>query len=127
GVGGSYLGAKAALTMLEGNQFKEQENEVIFVGNTFSSNYTYNVIDYIKDKDFSVNVISKSGTTTEPAVAFRIFRNLLKEKYGKDYNKRIFVTTTINKGALYNLAVDVGYEIFSIPEDIGGRYSVLTT
>ncbi|MFA7435100.1 MAG: glucose-6-phosphate isomerase [Bacilli bacterium] len=127
GVGGSYLGAKAALTMLEGNQFKEQENEVIFVGNTFSSNYTYNVIDYIKDKDFSVNVISKSGTTTEPAVAFRIFRNLLKEKYGKDYNKRIFVTTTINKGALYNLAVDEGYEIFSIPEDIGGRYSVLTT
>ena len=126
GVGGSYLGAKAGLTMLDQNPFRKQEPEVIFVGNTFSSNYTYDVLDYIKDKDFSINVISKSGTTTEPAVAFRIFRNLLKEKYGSEYNKRIFTTTTIGKGALYELAVDEGYEIFPIPEDIGGRYSVLT-
>jgi len=127
GVGGSYLGAKAALTMLEYNPLKKQYTEVLFVGNTFSSNYTYDVLDYIKNKDFSINIISKSGTTTEPAVAFRIFKGLLKEKYGKNYNKRIYATTTIGKGALYNLAVEEGYEIFSIPEDIGGRYSVLTT
>src|SRR5690554_2884454 len=127
GVGGSYLGAKAALSLLDLNPLKKKDKEVIFVGNTFSSDYTYNVYEYIKDKDFSINIISKSGTTTEPAVAFRIFRNLLKEKYGSEYNKRIYATTTLNKGALYNLAVDEGYEIFSIPEDIGGRYSVLTT
>lgn len=127
GVGGSYLGAKAGLTLLDPNPFKKHDTEVIFVGNTFSSNYTYDVIDYIKDKDFSVNVISKSGQTTEPAVAFRIFRNLLKEKYGKDYKDRVYVTTTKGKGALDELAIDAGYEIFYIPEDIGGRYSVLTT
>lgn len=127
GVGGSYLGAKAGLTMLDQNPFRKHETEVIFVGNTFSSNYTYDVLDYIKDKDFSINIISKSGTTTEPAVAFRIFRNLLKEKYGSEYNKRIYATTTIGKGALYQLAAEEEYEIFSIPEDIGGRYSVLTT
>ena len=127
GIGGSYLGAKAGLEMLANNEFKETENEIIFVGNSLSSNYTSMVLKYIEDKDFSINVISKSGTTTEPAVAFRIFRKALKEKYGRDYNKRIYVTTTLNKGALYNLARDEGYQIFSIPEDIGGRYSFLTT
>ena len=126
GIGGSYLGAMAALSLLAPNPLKSKETEVIFIGNTFSSSYTYDVMDYIKDKDFSINIISKSGTTTEPAVAFRLFRNLLKEKYGKGYNKRIIATTTLNKGALYNLSVEEGYEIFSIPEDIGGRYSVLT-
>lgn len=127
GVGGSYLGAQAALSILDVNPLKKKDKEVIFVGNTFSSDYTYNVYEYLKDKDFSINIISKSGTTTEPAVAFRIFKNLLKEKYGSKYNERIVATTTLNKGALYELAVTEGYEIFSIPEDIGGRYSVLTT
>lgn len=126
GVGGSYLGAQAALSILDINPLKKRDKEVIFVGNTFSSDYTYSVYDYIKDRDFSINVISKSGTTTEPAVAFRIFKNLLKEKYGSKYNERIVATTTLNKGALYELAVSEGFEIFPIPEDIGGRYSVLT-
>lgn len=126
GIGGSYLGAKAAITMFEASPFKKPEYEVIFAGNTFSSEYTEKVYDYLKDKDFSINVISKSGTTTEPAVAFRLFRKLLKDKYGKDFNKRIYVTTSLNKGALYKLAMDEGYKVFSIPEDIGGRYSVLT-
>jgi glucose-6-phosphate isomerase len=127
GIGGSYLGAKAGLDMLLGNRFKTRDNEIIFVGNTLSSNYTAYVMDYLKDKDFAINVISKSGTTTEPAIAFRIFSNLLKEKYGKDYNKRIYATTTYNKGSLYKLAVDEEYTIFTIPESIGGRFSVLTT
>ncbi len=127
GIGGSYLGAKAALDLLGPSQYEKSDHEVIFVGNTFSSEYTNEIIEYLKDKDFSINVISKSGTTTEPAVAFRIFKKLLKEKYPNDYNKRIFATTTLNKGALFNLASTEGYEMFTIPEDIGGRYSVLTS
>ncbi|HEY8395618.1 MAG TPA: glucose-6-phosphate isomerase [Bacilli bacterium] len=126
GIGGSYLGAKAGLSMLSPYFKKAGKTELIFVGNTLSSAYTQEVLDYLADKDFSINVISKSGTTTEPAVAFRIFRKLLEEKYGREANKRIYATTTIGKGVLYKLSKENGYEIFSIPEDIGGRYSVLT-
>lgn len=126
GIGGSYLGAKSALSMLKPYFRKANELEVIFVGNTLSSTYTKELMDYLSNKDFSINVISKSGTTTEPAIAFRIFKNLLESKYGDNYNQRVYCTTTLNKGALYSLAVINKYQIFSIPEDIGGRYSVLT-
>jgi glucose-6-phosphate isomerase len=126
GVGGSYLGAKAALSMLTPYFHQDGHPEVIFTGNSFSSAYVTAVLDYVKNKDFSVNVISKSGTTTEPAVAFRLFRKLLKEKYGDGFSKRIYCTTTIGKGILYSEAADNGYMTFPIPEDIGGRYSVLT-
>lgn len=125
GIGGSYLGAKAGLDMLT-PYFKKKGTEVIFVGNTLSSTYTAEVLDFLKDKDFSINVISKSGTTTEPAVTFRIFKKLLEGKYGSEARNRIFVTTTIGKGVLYGLAKREGYEIFAIPEGVGGRYSVLT-
>lgn len=126
GVGGSYLGAKAALSMLTPYFHQDGYPEVIFAGNSFSSTYITSVLEYVKNKDFSVNVISKSGTTTEPAVAFRLFRKLLKEKYGEAFPKRVYCTTTIGKGILYSEAADNGYSIFPIPEDIGGRYSVLT-
>ena len=96
-----------------------------FAGHTLSSSYTRELIDYL-GKNFSVNVISKSGTTTEPAIAFRIFKKLLEEKYGEEARERIYVTTTIGKGALYGIAEENGYEMFGISEDIGGRYSVLT-
>ena len=126
GIGGSYLGAKAALSMLNNYFPSKDELEVIFVGNTLSSTYTKEVYDYLQDKDFSINVISKSGTTTEPALSFRLFKKLLEAKYGGEYYKRVYCTTTIGKGALYKLAKENNYQIFSIPEDIGGRYSVLT-
>ncbi|MGD9886757.1 MAG: glucose-6-phosphate isomerase [Bacilli bacterium] len=126
GIGGSYLGAKSALSMLEGYLKQKQGLEVLFVGNTLSSTYTKAVYDYLENKDFSINVISKSGTTTEPAIAFRLFRGLLQKKYGTSFNERIYCTTTIGKGVLYSEAVNNNYQIFSIPEDIGGRYSVLT-
>lgn len=133
GIGGSYLGAKAAIEML-GNTFKnslkkEERNapEVYFAGNSISSSYILDLIDVIGDRDYSVNVISKSGTTTEPALAFRIFKEDLEKRYGKEgATKRIYATTDKSKGALRTLATEEGYETFVIPDNIGGRFSVLT-
>ncbi|MFD2830114.1 glucose-6-phosphate isomerase [Corticicoccus populi] len=126
GIGGSYLGAKAALEMLT-PKFKNDKGvpEVIFVGHHLSSHYINELKNYLSDKDFSINVISKSGTTTEPAVAFRIFKQLIEEKY-EDPTDRIYVTTDKEKGALNQLGRDKGYEMFVVPDDVGGRYSVLT-
>lgn len=124
GIGGSYLGAKAALEMLNPT-FRSHGTEVIFAGHNLSSHYINELKDYLADKDFSINVISKSGTTTEPAIAFRIFKQLLEEKY-EDVKERIFVTTDRSKGALKQLADAEDYETFVVPDDIGGRYSVLT-
>ncbi|CAM4260453.1 glucose-6-phosphate isomerase [Lederbergia lenta] len=133
GIGGSYLGARAALEMLNHSFYnavsKEQRKapQIIFVGNNISSTYMTDVMDLLDGKDFSINVISKSGTTTEPALAFRIFRKLLEEKYGsEEAKKRIFATTDQEKGALKTLSNEEGYETFVIPDDVGGRYSVLT-
>jgi glucose-6-phosphate isomerase len=133
GIGGSYLGARAAIEMLQHSFYnalsKEQRKtpQVIFVGNNISSTYMRDLIDVLDGKDFSVNVISKSGTTTEPAIAFRIFRKLLEEKYGQEEaRKRIYATTDKARGALKTLATEEGYETFVIADDIGGRYSVLT-
>lgn len=133
GIGGSYLGARAALEMLN-HSFqnllsKEKRNapQIIFVGNHLSSTYMADLFDLLQDKDFSINVISKSGTTTEPAVAFRIFKKHLEEKYGMEEAKnRIYATTDKVKGALKTSADQAGYETFVIPDDVGGRYSVLT-
>ncbi|GGA76534.1 glucose-6-phosphate isomerase [Ornithinibacillus halotolerans] len=133
GIGGSYLGAKAALEMLN-HSFqdlltKEQRKvpQVIFVGHHMSSTYMKELFDVLKGKDFSINIISKSGTTTEPAIAFRIFKKYLEEKYGLEEAKsRIFATTDKEKGALKGLADEAGYETFVIPDDVGGRFSVLT-
>lgn len=133
GIGGSYLGARAAIDMLNHSfynalsQDKRKTPQVIFVGNSISSTYTKDVFDLLEGKDVSINVISKSGTTTEPAIAFRIFRKYLEEKYGAEEAKgRIFATTDREKGALKTLADEQGYESFVIPDDVGGRYSVLT-
>jgi glucose-6-phosphate isomerase len=133
GIGGSYLGARAAIEMLNHSFYnalsKEQRKtpQVIFVGNNISSTYMKDLYDLLEGKDFSINVISKSGTTTEPALAFRIFRKLLIEKYGQAEAKhRIFATTDKARGALKTLATEEGYESFVIPDDVGGRYSVLT-
>ena len=126
GIGGSYLGARSAYEMLR-KYFNPQGVEVIFVGNQLSSTYISELMDYLKDKDFSINVISKSGTTTEPAIAFRIFKDFMEKKYGKNNIKdRIFATTDKAKGALKKLADDEGFEEFVVPDDVGGRYSVLT-
>ncbi len=133
GIGGSYLGARAVIEALT-NTFYNYQNKkqrkfpkILYAGNNLSTSYINDLIDYIQDKDFSINVISKSGTTTEPAIAFRIFRNLLEDKYGlKEAQKRIYVTTDKQKGALKQLADDEGYETFVIPDNVGGRYSVLT-
>lgn len=127
GIGGSYLGAKSAVEMLK-PYFGTNKNgvEVIFVGNHISSTYIADLKDYLKDKDFSINVISKSGTTTEPSIAFRIFKDLLIEKYGNDAAKRIYATTDKKKGALKTEADALGYQEFVVPDDVGGRYSVLT-
>ena len=128
GIGGSYLGARAAIEMLTSSfRTNTEYPEIVFVGNHLSSSYTKELLDYLQGKDFSVNVISKSGTTTEPAVAFRLFKQLVEEKYGKDEaKKRIFATTDKSKGALKQLADNEGYETFVVPDDVGGRYSVLT-
>lgn len=133
GIGGSYLGAKAAIDMLTSSFYNLQSKEerkapqILFAGNSISSSYLNDLVNYVKDKDFSVNVISKSGTTTEPAIAFRVFRELLVKKYGKDGAKeRIFATTDKARGALKNLSDKEGYETFVIPDDVGGRFSVLT-
>ena len=124
GIGGSYLGAKAALEMLQPT-FENKGTQVVFVGHHLSAHYMNELKSYLKGKDFSINVISKSGTTTEPAIAFRVFKQLLEEKYD-DVKDRIFVTTDREKGALKKLADTEGFETFTVPDDIGGRFSVLT-
>ncbi len=126
GIGGSYLGAKSAIEMLR-KYFGNEGVEVIFVGNHISSTYCAELLDYIKDKDFSINVISKSGTTTEPAIAFRVFKDYIEKRYGKEEAKnRIYATTDKARGALKTLADAEGYEEFVVPDDVGGRFSVLT-
>ena len=133
GIGGSYLGARAVIEALTSSFYNMLPNkqrkypQVLYVGNNLSPNYINELIEYIGDKDFSVNVISKSGTTTEPAVAFRIFREILENKYGIDEARsRIYATTDKAKGALKTLAQNEGYEQFVVPDNVGGRYSVLT-
>ena len=131
GIGGSYLGAKAAIDMLTDTfsnyEAKKGNPRIVYAGNSISSSYLSDVLSFVKDKDFSVNIISKSGTTTEPALAFRLLRNLLIEKYGMDEaKKRIYATTDKEKGALKNFADKEGYETFVVPDDVGGRFSVLT-
>ncbi len=131
GIGGSYLGARAAIEFVNGQMYNSIRPdgipEVYFVGSSISSSYLNDVIKIIGDRDFCVNVISKSGTTTEPAIAFRIFKKLCEDKYGKDGAKdRIFATTDKARGALKKLADDEGYETFVVPDDVGGRFSVLT-
>ena len=131
GIGGSYLGARAGLEFVKGtfgNQLHEGPGvEVYFAGNNLSSSYIQDLLDIIGDRDFSVNVISKSGTTTEPAAAFRIFKAKLEERYGKDgARERIYATTDKAKGALRGLAEAEGYETFVVPDDIGGRFSCLS-
>ncbi len=127
GIGGSYLGARAVIAALTPNFGKVSgAPEVIYAGTNLSGKYLDELLSYIKDKEVSVNVISKSGTTTEPGIAFRLIRDLMIEKYGDKANERIFATTDANKGALKELAGAEGYEKFIVPDDIGGRYSVLT-
>ena len=133
GIGGSYLGARAAIEFLRHGFYnmisKEQRKtpEIYFVGNSISSTYLKNLIDVIGDRDFSINMISKSGTTTEPAIAFRVLKSLMEKKYGKEEAaKRIYATTDRAKGSLKGLATEEGYETFVVPDDIGGRFSVLT-
>ncbi len=126
GIGGSYLGARAAIEMLK-KYFNQTGVEVIFVGNQISSTYVAELLEYLKDKDFFINVISKSGTTTEPAIAFRIFKEYIEERYGKaEAKNRIYATTDKAKGALKTLADAEGYMTFVVPDDVGGRFSVLT-
>uniref|UniRef100_UPI003FEDF632 glucose-6-phosphate isomerase n=1 Tax=Roseburia sp. TaxID=2049040 RepID=UPI003FEDF632 len=133
GIGGSYLGARAAIEFLRhgfyNNLPKEvrETPEIYYAGNSISGTYLKGLIDVIGDRDFSVNIISKSGTTTEPAIAFRVFKEMLEKKYGKEgAAKRIYATTDKAKGALKNLATEEGYETFVVPDDVGGRFSVLT-
>ncbi len=131
GIGGSYLGARAAIEMLTDTFYNLNPTnkcpKIIYAGNSISSSYLADVIDLVKDKDFSVNIISKSGTTTEPALAFRILREILIKKYGTEgAKKRIYATTDKARGALKTFADAEGYETFVIPDDIGGRFSVLT-
>ena len=126
GIGGSYLGARAAIEAING-LYPTNKVEIIYVGNTFSSNYISQVVNYIENKEFAINCISKSGTTTETSIAFRIFKELAEKRYGKEEaRKRIIATTDKEKGALKTLANNEGYETYTIPDDIGGRYSVLT-
>ncbi|MCI9390038.1 MAG: glucose-6-phosphate isomerase [Lachnospiraceae bacterium] len=133
GIGGSYLGARAAIEFLRHgfyNQItpeKRKTPEIYYVGNSISSSYIQGLIDVIGERDFSINMISKSGTTTEPAIAFRVFKGILEKKYGKEEAaKRIYATTDKARGALKNLATEEGYETFVVPDDVGGRFSVLT-
>ncbi|MBR1968786.1 MAG: glucose-6-phosphate isomerase [Clostridia bacterium] len=131
GIGGSYLGARMAVEMLHHNFFnlnKEKDGvDIFFAGNNISSTYLADLVETVKDMDFSINIISKSGTTTEPAIAFRIFRKLLIDKYGKEgARERIYATTDKERGALKKLSDEEGYETFVVPDDVGGRYSVLT-
>ncbi|MDD3224524.1 MAG: glucose-6-phosphate isomerase [Clostridium sp.] len=133
GIGGSYLGARAAIEMMSSSfdhsisKDKRKNPEIYFCGNNISSTYLSDLLEAVEGKDISVNVISKSGTTTEPSIAFRIFRELLEKKYGvEEARKRIYATTDAHKGALKTLADNEGYETFVVPDDVGGRYSVLT-
>ncbi|WP_035100459.1 glucose-6-phosphate isomerase [Aneurinibacillus terranovensis] len=133
GIGGSYLGARSAVELLQPTFYNQLPREkrkgpaVYFVGNNISSAYIAEVLDLVKDKDLYINVISKSGTTLEPALAFRIFRNLIEERYGKEgARERIITTTDKAKGVLKGLADDEGYETFVVPDEVGGRFSVLT-
>ena len=131
GIGGSYLGARAAIEFVNGQMFNgvrpEGIPEIYFAGNNISSSYLNDIIKIIGDRDFSVNIISKSGTTTEPAIAFRVFKKMLEEKYGKEGAKgRIYATTDKVRGALKALSDAEGYETFVVPDDVGGRFSVLT-
>ena len=133
GIGGSYLGARAAIEALRHSFYnvipKEQRKtpQIFFAGNNISSTYLEHLLEVVGDRDFSINIISKSGTTTEPAIPFRLFKRLLIEKYGeKEAAKRIYATTDKAKGALKNLADAEGYETFVVPDDVGGRFSVLT-
>lgn len=133
GIGGSYLGARAAIEFLRHGFYNmvskevRKTPEIYFAGNSISSTYLRDLIEVIGDRDFSVNIISKSGTTTEPAIAFRIFKDMLEKKYGKEEAaKRIYATTDKARGALKNLATEEGYESFVVPDDVGGRFSVLT-
>ena len=133
GIGGSYLGARAVIEALTNSFYNLQSNskrktpQIFYVGNNISPVYINDLLDLIGDKDFSINVISKSGTTTEPAIAFRIFREVLETKYGvKEAQKRIYVTTDKEKGALKTLSNKEKYESFVIPDNVGGRFSVLT-
>ena len=131
GIGGSYLGARAAIEFCKGQMYNGVREagipEVYFVGNNISSSYLNDVVKIIGERDFSVNIISKSGTTTEPAIAFRIFKKLLEEKYGKEGAKgRIYATTDKARGALKALSDAEGYQTFVVPDDVGGRFSVLT-
>ncbi len=130
GIGGSYLGARAAIEFIKSplyNNMKKDTPEIYFVGNNISSTYLAEIMSIIEGRNFSVNVISKSGTTTEPAIAFRIFKKLVEEKYGLEEAKNhIFVTTDKSRGTLKNLATETGYETFVVPDDVGGRFSVLT-
>lgn len=133
GIGGSYLGARAAIEFLRHSFYNavskeiRKTPEIYFAGNSISSTYIKHLIEVIGDRDFSVNIISKSGTTTEPAIAFRVFKNLLEKKYGKkDAAARIYATTDKSRGALKKLATEEGYESFIVPDNVGGRFSVLT-
>ena len=130
GIGGSYLGARAVIEFIKSNNYnllKKDTPDIYFGGNTISSSAVAELMQLIDGRDFSINVISKSGTTTEPAIAFRIFKEILEKKYGKEEAaKRIYVTTDRQKGALKALADAEGYETFVVPDDVGGRYSVLT-
>ena len=131
GIGGSYLGARAAIEFVKGQMYNGVREkgipEIYFAGNNISSSYLNDIVKIIGDRDFSVNIISKSGTTTEPAIAFRVFKKLLEEKYGKEGAKsRIYATTDKARGALKALSDAEGYETFVVPDDVGGRFSVLT-
>ena len=133
GIGGSYLGARAAIEFLRHSFYNivskevRKTPEIYFVGNSISTRYLSHLMDVIGDRDFSVNVISKSGTTTEPAIAFRVFKKMLEDKYGKaEAAKRIYATTDKARGALKSLATEEGYETFVVPDDVGGRFSVLS-
>ena len=133
GIGGSYLGARAAIEFLRHGFYNSVSKEIrktpeiYFCGNNISSNYMNQLKEVIGDRDFSINIISKSGTTTEPAIAFRVFKKMLNEKYGRaEAAKRIYATTDKARGALKNLATEEGYESFVVPDDVGGRFSVLT-
>ena len=133
GIGGSYLGARAAIEFLRHSFYNtvskeiRKTPEIYFVGNSISSTYIKHLMDVIGDRDFSINMISKSGTTTEPAIAFRVFREMMAQTYGKEEAaKRIYATTDKARGSLKNLATEEGYESFVVPDDVGGRFSVLT-
>ena len=133
GIGGSYLGAKAAIEFLSNTFYNNQDKsvrkgaQIFFAGTNMSPVYLKHLLDLVGDKDFSINVISKSGTTTEPAIAFRVFKEKLEKKYGKkEAAKRIYATTDKAKGALKNLSTSEGYETFVVPDNVGGRFSVLT-